>query len=54
MDMGVKITWVEGQNTIGRSGENTMGTGFDMPTVARSKYHEHGFEIPWIGGSIYH
>jgi hypothetical protein len=54
MDMGVKIAWVECQITIDRSGENTMGKGFDILTVAKSKYHEYGFDIPWIGGSKFH
>jgi hypothetical protein len=38
MGRGVKIPWLEGQNTIDRWCQNTMGIGFNIPNAVRSKY----------------
>ena len=31
MGRGVKIPWLEGQNTIDRWGQNTISIGFNIP-----------------------
>jgi hypothetical protein len=40
--VGVDISWVRGQYTIGRR--------VKIPWIGRSKYHGNGVDIPWVGG----
>jgi hypothetical protein len=43
---GVKISWIRGQNTMGRM--------IKIPRINGSKYYEYGIDTSWVGRSQYH